>query len=143
MIKKFVLAIGIILFSFSFSHAKGEYDDQLNQLASEISSYVVGTPDATFESCAYQDGMLCFVVNPESEIGKAKISDYFNEELYPVVLEQMFRGDQRQAISIMDFLSATGTVFCFKIKMPGAESYSESTIHPSTIKERIQQKINQ
>ena len=113
--------------------AKGEYDPQLQQLTKEIASYVVGTPDETFESCTFEDGMITFVVNPESNVGKAKLADPFAENFYETVVAKMLSGNLSQGYMILDFMQAAGSNFCFKIMVPGA-GYSEATVFPGNVK---------
>lgn len=136
--KKFFICISIALLSSLSMFAKGEYDDQLNQLAGEFAGFLVGTPDHTFESCTYTDGMITFVINPNSKIGQAKLADPFAENFYDTLLTKIFSGNVAQGIQIMDFLIGTHTNFCFKIKPNGLNDYMESTVWPGSVKPMLQ-----
>lgn len=127
-----VMALSLTLF------AKGEYDEQLTQLTKEIAAFTVGTPDASFESCEYVDGMITFIINPDSKIGKAYFADPFSENFFETIILKLFSGNPKQGIQIMDFLVGTHTNFCFKIKTPGNIDYSESTVWPGSVNPMLQ-----
>lgn len=136
--KKLILSLAAALACILTPYAATpDYSDQLNQLAGEFAGFVVGTPDATFESCRYSEGMITFVVNPASNIGKAYIADPFNEAFFPTVLAKMFSGNKEQGIRILDFLKETGTNFRFLIRMPGLTDYSEITVYPPDVKKYL------
>lgn len=134
--KNLILSI-IILLAAIPCIAKNEYVDQIKQLTGEIAAFTVGTQDATFESCAYEESMITFVVNPQSKIGKAIIADPFAENFYENVLARMFGGNPQQGVQIMDFLVGTHTNFCFKIKKAGCNDYSINTVYPGDVKKLI------
>ena len=118
--------------------AKGEYDAKLQQLTGEIAAFTVGTSDATFESCTYNEGMITFVINPASKIGQYRLADPFAENFYETILAKMFGGNPTQGLQIMDFLVGTKTNFCFKIKPAGQPDYMESTVWPGSVKPLLQ-----
>lgn len=137
--KKYLLILILAFIHFNPTFAHDEFDDQLHQLAADIPYYIVGTPDETFEACYYNDGKLCFIINPDSKTGKIRLEDPYNENLYPALLKKIFSGDLQQSLNIMDFMIQTDTLFCLKIKMPGTSSYSEHTILPYIIKHLLTQ----
>lgn len=107
---------------------------QLNQLASEMTAFLVGTPDATFESCSYKDGQLVFVINPKSKIGQYRIANPFEENFYEKILTQMFSGNPQQGLMVMNFLKDTHTQICFIIP-----DHAETAIWPGTVIPYIEQ----
>lgn len=134
--RNIILSILVLLTSIS-CFAKNEYEDQLKQLTGEIAAFTVGTKDATFESCTYEDDMIAFVLNPQSKISKTIIADPFAENFYENMLAKMFGGNPQQGVQIMDFLVGTHTNFCFKLKNPGCDNYSVATVYPGDVKKLI------
>ena len=136
--KRLLLILVATLALSSPLFAKGEYDAKLQQLTGEIAAYTVGTSDATFESCTYNEGMITFVINPASKIGQYRLADPFAENFYETILAKMFGGNPTQGLQIMDFLVGTKTNFCFKIKAAGQPDYMESTVWPGSVKPLLQ-----
>lgn len=136
--KRLLLILVATLALSSPLFAKGEYDAKLQQLTGEIAAYTVGTSDATFESCTYNEGMITFVINPASKIGQYRLADPFAENFYETILAKMFGGNPTQGLQIMDFLVGTKTNFCFKIKPAGQPDYMESTVWPGSVKPLLQ-----
>lgn len=138
MMKRLLLILVATLALSSPLFAKGEYDAKLQQLTGEIAAFTVGTSDATFESCTYNEGMITFVINPASKIGQYRLADPFAENFYETILAKMFGGNPTQGLQIMDFLVGTKTNFCFKIKPAGQSDYMESTVWPGSVKPLLQ-----
>ncbi len=136
--KRLLLILVATLTLSSPLFAKGEYDAKLQQLTGEIAAFTVGTSDATFESCTYNEGMITFVINPASKIGQYRLADPFAENFYETILAKMFGGNPTQGLQIMDFLVGTKTNFCFKIKPAGQPDYMESTVWPGSVKPLLQ-----
>lgn len=136
--KRLLLTLVATLTLSSPLFAKGEYDAKLQQLTGEIAAFTVGTSDATFESCTYNEGMITFVINPASKIGQYRLADPFAENFYETILAKMFGGNPTQGLQIMDFLVGTKTNFCFKIKPAGQPDYMESTVWPGSVKPLLQ-----
>ena len=136
--KRLILTLVATLTLSSPLFAKGEYDAKLQQLTGEIAAFTVGTSDATFESCTYNEGMITFVINPASKIGQYRLADPFAENFYETILAKMFGGNPTQGLQIMDFLVGTKTNFCFKIKPAGQPDYMESTVWPGSVKPLLQ-----
>lgn len=136
--KRLLLILVATLALSSPLFAKGEYDAKLQQLTGEIAAFTVGTSDATFESCTYNEGMITFVINPASKIGQYYLADPFAENFYETILAKMFGGNPTQGLQIMDFLVGTKTNFCFKIKPAGQPDYMESTVWPGSVKPLLQ-----
>lgn len=136
--KRLLLILVATLALSSPLFAKGEYDAKLQQLTGEIAAFTVGTSDATFESCTYNEGMITFVINPASKIGQYRLADPFAENFYETILAKMFGGNPTQGLQIMDFLVGTKTNFCFKIKPAGQSDYMESTVWPGSVKPLLQ-----
>ncbi len=136
--KRLLLILVATLALSSPLFAKGEYDAKLQQLTGEIAAFTVGTSDATFESCTYNEGMITFVINPASKIGQYRLADPFAENFYETILAKMFGGNPTQGLQIMDFLVGTKTNFCFKIKPAGQPDYMESTVWPGSVKPLLQ-----
>ena len=136
--KRLLLTLVATLALSSPLFAKGEYDAKLQQLTGEIAAFTVGTSDATFESCTYNEGMITFVINPASKIGQYRLADPFAENFYETILAKMFGGNPTQGLQIMDFLVGTKTNFCFKIKPAGQPDYMESTVWPGSVKPLLQ-----
>lgn len=136
--KRLLLTLATLVVLSTSLFAKSEYDDQLRQLTGEIAAFIVGTSDATFESCTYDEGMITFVINPASKIGKARLADPFADNFYETILAKMFGGNPAQGLQIMDFLVGTKTNFCFKIKPSEQTGYIESTVWPGSIKPMLQ-----
>lgn len=136
--KRLLLTLVATLALSSPLFAKGEYDAKIQQLTGEIAAFTVGTSDATFESCTYNEGMITFVINPASKIGQYRLADPFAENFYETILAKMFGGNPTQGLQIMDFLVGTKTNFCFKIKPAGQPDYMESTVWPGSVKPLLQ-----
>ncbi len=136
--KRLLLTLVATLALSSPLFAKGENDAKLQQLTGEIAAFTVGTSDATFESCTYNEGMITFVINPASKIGQYRLADPFAENFYETILAKMFGGNPTQGLQIMDFLVGTKTNFCFKIKPAGQPDYMESTVWPGSVKPLLQ-----
>lgn len=111
---------------------------QLRQLAAELSAYVVGTPDSTFRSCTYTDDKITFEVNPQSNIGRYRLANPFEEDFYESLLTRMFSGNPKQGIMVMQFLKQTAGQICFII--PRRE---ESTVYVGDVITRLQQLMQQ
>lgn len=128
--KKIIVAIISIFVALSASAAQPDEatKQQLTQLASEISAFTVGTKDKTFSSCTYTDGKITFVINPNSNIGKYRIANPFEENFYETLLAKMFSANPSQGIMVMEFLKATAPQICFIIP-----DNSETTVYVGNV----------
>ena len=133
MKKVLIFTICALVCAFSTFAKDPDYEPQLKQLAGEFAAFLVGTPDATFESCEYQDHAITFVINPKSKIGQYRLANPFEENFYEKMIARMFSGNPQQGIQIIDFLVGTRTRFCIQMKVPRTDSFTEASIWPGTV----------
>lgn len=138
--KHLLLTLALIL-SSAFAGADNGYAPQLTQLASEISGYLVGTPDGTFKSCTYEDGQLVFYVNEISRFNQQfyAIDDFDQKDAFlDTTLMHIFSGES--GISIVTFLEQTRTAILWKLPQPGGNgACSEKSVWPGELKEKLKQ----
>lgn len=129
----------MLVFSVFMVKAENENAPQLEQLASEISGYIVGTPDGTFQSVTYEDGKLVFRVNANSQLNKQFYStDDFakRDELLDATLLHIFSGDS--GVQIMTFLEQTRTQILWMLPLPGGNGQcSEKSVWPGDMKAKL------
>lgn len=127
-----------VLLSVTMAYAENPNAQQLSQLASEISGYVVGTADGTFSACTYENGMLTFTVNDGSRFNKqyqASDFDQQNEMLEAAVLK-MLSGEP--GVAILTFLEQTRTSICWRLPLQGGNGqYAEVTMWPGDLKAKL------
>ena len=136
--KKLMLAIAMML-SVTAVNAQEDYTPQLTQLASQVSGFVVGTPDSSFTTCEYTNGCLTFTVGAESQLNTSFYSvedPEVRNQMLQATMAKMLSGNYDQGIMVLDFLAGTRTAICFRMPMPGDANgaMSEVTIWPSDVK---------